>query len=420
MKEGSAWSVKELFTRNGLFVKLIVFHSIAVLLAGGAGILFAQQGMLTLGYLAISMIIILSLLALYITSGKRFLLLRKTAIEASEVLEIDLPNRANDIERLDLVIQSLSKDSDSLFQRVASASVEVVMSAGELTAVSEETSASSEEINNAIREISREVLHQVTDMDDISNRVESMNRSVAMMNEQNQLIKRVTTHSESATEKGAEIVAQLKSANEESLQAADQISLSITALYNKTLDISRITDTINDISSETNLLALNASIEAARAGVHGAGFAIVASEVRKLAEQSNASTQQIQGMIASIEKEMEETILTMTQTDTLSKQLDASVKATEIEFIEIRQAVTQTIQAIVTLNDELQKVTEQNHSIMQAVQNSSSISQQTAISVDNITSTIEEQNKMIMLIAQSAGNLSKISMHLDSIATERI
>lgn len=412
--------MKELFTRNGLFVKLIVFHSIAVLLAGGAGILFAQQGMLTLGYLAISMIIILSLLALYITSGKRFLLLRKTAIEASEVLEIDLPNRANDIERLDLVIQSLSKDSDSLFQRVASASVEVVMSAGELTAVSEETSASSEEINNAIREISREVLHQVTDMDDISNRVESMNRSVAMMNEQNQLIKRVTTHSESATEKGAEIVAQLKSANEESLQAADQISLSITALYNKTLDISRITDTINDISSETNLLALNASIEAARAGVHGAGFAIVASEVRKLAEQSNASTQQIQGMIASIEKEMEETILTMTQTDTLSKQLDASVKATEIEFIEIRQAVTQTIQAIVTLNDELQKVTEQNHSIMQAVQNSSSISQQTAISVDNITSTIEEQNKMIMLIAQSAGNLSKISMHLDSIATERI
>lgn len=412
--------MKELFTRNGLFVKLIVFHSIAVLLAGGAGILFAQQGMLTLGYLAIGMIIILSLLALYITSGKRFLLLRKTAIEASEVLEIDLPNRADDIERLDLVIQSLLKDSDSLFQRVASASVEVVMSAGELTAVSEETSASSEEINNAIREISGEVLHQVTDMDDISNRVESMNRSVAMMNEQNQLIKRVTTHSESATEKGAEIVAQLKSANEESLQAADQISLSITALYNKTLDISRITDTINDISSETNLLALNASIEAARAGVHGAGFAIVASEVRKLAEQSNASTQQIQGMIASIEKEMEETILTMTQTDTLSKQLDVSVKATEIEFIEIRQAVTQTIQAIVTLNDELQKVTEQNHSIMQAVQNSSSISQQTAISVDNITSTIEEQNKMIMLIAQSAGNLSKISMHLDSIATERI
>lgn len=412
--------MKELFTQNGLFVKLIVFHSIAVLLAGGAGILFAQQGMLTLGYLAIGMIIILSLLAFYITSGKRFLLLRKTAIEASEVLEIELPNRADDIERLDLVIQSLSKDSDSLFQRVASASVEVVMSAGELTAVSEETAASSEEINNAIREISGEVLHQVTDMDDISNRVESMNRSVAMMNEQNQLIKRVTTHSESATEKGAEIVAQLKSANEESLQAADQISLSITALYNKTLDISRITDTINDISSETNLLALNASIEAARAGVHGAGFAIVASEVRKLAEQSNASTQQIQGMIASIEKEMEETILTMTQTDTLSKQLDASVKATEIEFIEIRQAVTQTIQAIVTLNDELQKVTEQNHSIMQAVQNSSSISQQTAISVDNITSTIEEQNKMIMLIAQSAGNLSKISMYLDSIATERI
>ena len=76
----------------------------------------------------------------------------------------------------------------------------------------------------------------------------------------------------------------------------------------------------------------------------------------------------------------------MTETISHSKQLDESVKATEKEFIAIRQAVPQTIEAIDTLNDELKKVTEQNHTISIAVQNSSSVSQQTATSVENITS----------------------------------
>lgn len=407
--------MKERFTQNALFVKLIVFHSLAVLLAGGAGIFFAQRGSSFVGYAVIFVITLISVLALYETFGKKFGVLRKTAIEVSEASEIDLSGAADDLERLHLVIQGFSNDSETLVQRVGDASIEVVMSAGELTAISEETSASSEEINDAIKEISGEVLHQVTDLVDIGNRVGIMNNSVGMMNEQNQLIKQVTAHSDIATKKGAEIVTELKHSNEESLQAAEEISMNITALYTKTLDISRITETINNISTETNLLALNASIEAARAGAHGAGFAIVAREVRKLAEQTNTATSQIQGVIESIEKEMEETLMTMAHSDTLSKQLDTSVKATETEFIEIRQAVKQTIQSIDKLNEELQKVTEQNRNITLAVQNSSNISQQTALSVENITSTIEEQNKMIVHIAQSAGNLSEISMRLDAI-----
>lgn len=211
------------------------------------------------------------------------------------------------------------------------------------------------------------------------------------------------------------MVTQLKKSNDESLQAADKISASITELYNKTIDISRITETIKNIASETNLLALNASIEAARAGTHGKGFAVVASEVRKLAEQSNMATKQIQDMISSIEKETENTVNTMMETISHSKQLDESVKATEIEFVAIRQAVAQTIEAIDTLHDELQTVTEQNHNITLAIQNTSEVSQQTVVSVDNIVSSIQSQNTMIAMIADSASHLSEISLQLDAI-----
>lgn len=188
-----------MLTKSYLFMKLVVVHGVLVLSVGGAASLFAQWESLLLAYLAIGVLTIMSILAFYLTFGKTFTLLAQTALEASSLTKIDCSNTPDDIKKLHLVIHSLSNDNEVLFQQVSDASMHVIMSAGELTAISEATSATSADINSAILGISHEVLHQVADMEIVSNRVKMMNDSIDMMNQQNQIIRQVTTNSEMAT-----------------------------------------------------------------------------------------------------------------------------------------------------------------------------------------------------------------------------
>ncbi|MDK8639277.1 methyl-accepting chemotaxis protein [Niallia taxi] len=414
--------------RESLLAKMVALVFIVILVgaaASGMAGYYAFQNGLTQPLALIGAAVIISAVVLsivfYIAWRRKFMILANVSESFMRLSEGNLNvqelshTSKDEVGKLALSIESLKGQLEYLLGQSSDISNLILESSAELSAVAEQTSASSEEISRAMGDMAHGAGEQAAELEDVNKEMGRLNNSINKMNEKNDQIKDAAQVSESATKKGQEMINQLKKSNELAKRATDEVSVGISSLYTKILDISNITVTIDRISDQTNLLALNASIEAARAGEHGKGFSVVASEVRKLAEGTNLATKQIQGMIQSIEKETEKTVQALFETTTQSEELNNAVNGTENEFTNISSAVNETIHAVQDLGAELKTVVEQNSHILQSITAISAVSESNAASVEEVASSTDEQITAIANVTIAAEEMVKHGEKLQDI-----
>lgn len=232
------------------------------------------------------------------------------------------------------------------------------------------------------------------------NQVADQVRDVARRSEG---IKEATDRTFTSARSGGDAVAKSIAGMKRIQEAVADSAHKIAELGRESQQIGEIIVVIDDIAEQTNLLALNAAIEAARAGEHGKGFAVVADEVRKLAERSGKATKEIAGLVTSIQKGTEVAVQSM---EVGTKEVDSGVQiATEAgdALNEIVSAVESTVQEIEAITQAIGQISEATGEVSSAAQSVAAITEQNTAATEEMAAGSSEVNKAISQIADIAG-----------------
>jgi methyl-accepting chemotaxis protein len=275
-------------------------------------------------------------------------------------------------ERIQSVSESLSAASRQFADRVDQANEGVMVQSQR----AEETATAMEEMNNAVIEVARNASSAASSSDEAKDRAQQ----------------------------GADVVSQVVQAITQVHNKAQELKTNMDDLDQQTEAIGQVMNVITDIADQTNLLALNAAIEAARAGEAGRGFAVVADEVRKLAEKTMAATKEVGNTIAGIQNG------TRANVQNVEQAVELVDKATKLA-----NQSGESLREIVSL---VENVSDQVRSIATASEEQSATSEEINRSFDEINRISKDTASIMSEAAEAVNRLSDLTESLGRLVTE--
>ena len=313
--------------------------------------------------------------------------------QMQKIAKGDLTGEPLDVRRDDELGQ-MALASNQMVESLRTLVAEVQDASMGVVATADQIAASSEDIEEGVK-------RQQQQTSQVSSAVEEMAASVT------QVAQNAAEASENAIDAGkqaavgGEVVSQTVSGIRGISEQVNESAVAVGALGKRSEEIGAIIGVINDIADQTNLLALNAAIEAARAGEHGKGFAVVADEVRNLAERTTNATEEVAQSITAIQKE---TTLAVDRMQSGQEGVDDGVQLAE----QAGEALGAIVNGSKTLADKIQ-------SIAAASEEQSAASAQVARNVEEISSVADSTAGSVLQASRAAEDLSSKSAQLQTL-----
>lgn len=298
-----------------------------------------------------------------------------------------------------------------------------------ISAVSETVSSQSEELSQSANEVKTGSVQVATTMQELAAGTETQANSVSDLanvmssfttrmqdtNDHGEQIRDNSKEVQSMTDEGMQLMEKSSRQMEKIDQIVHKAVQKMDGLDKHSKKISNLVTVIKEVADQTNLLALNAAIEAARAGEHGKGFAVVADEVRKLAEQVSVSVTDITDIVNNIQKEAGLVSESLQDGYKEVKQGTAQIDATNQTFDHIRKAILEMVNGITTISENLFEIAENGQEMNKSIEEIASIAEESSAGIEQTSASSQQTSSIMEEVAGSSEQLATLAEQLNEL-----
>ncbi len=338
---------------------------------------------------------------------------------AAQVAAGDLTSRVDirtkdEIGQLAKSFNTMTDNIKQLVQEINSLSNSVSSYTGQMTSSSHQAVTISEQMAEAVADLAKGADTQANSVQEGLNKVMQLSEDLRVIVDNTNTASESSNQVHELIDEGMKVVNTQNIKVMENTKAGQNVAVAIKSLDEKSKQIGEIIEVIDSISSQTNLLALNAAIEAARAGEQGRGFAVVADEVRKLAEQSSAATGKISNLIEEIKQGTENAVKEVEISEHIIKEQENSVSDVKRIFEVIASSVEQMRTKFAEVTTGTKNIDQETTEINEVIGKLASIAEGYAASSEEVAASTEEQVATLQEISANINNLAEMTAQLES------